>query len=321
MRRWAKSLLRRLGQHFPPRDNLSTLKAERDALLATVEQLRSNLAAYERGWPPGHFYSPIPDLNEIAHDEERIFGPLPSTIPGIDLNAPEQLEILEQLRMYCSSQPFTAQKQSGVRYYFDNPNFSYGEALVLYGMLSLLQPKRVIEVGSGYSSCVILDTNERVFANQIECTFIEPYPDLLQSLLKDDDHTRITIIRSRVQTVAPEVFVRLEPNDVLFIDSSHVSKTGSDVNHLIFEVLPRLRSGVFVHFHDIGYPFEYPKAWVYQGRAWNEAYLLRAFLAYNQMFRIKFFNAFLGHFHAESLKNSMPLALKNPGTSIWLSRE
>lgn len=317
---WAKSLLRRKSWRHSLQEELLRLAIEREELLNTVEALRGVLAAYERGWPPGHFYSPIPNLSEIASDEERLFGPPPRTIAGVELNEARQLELLQQLQAYYPLQPFADEKQPGIRYWFNNPNFSYGEALVLYSMLSLLKPKRVVEVGSGYSSCAILDTNEQVFDHKIACTFIEPYPELLQSLLNENDLERISIIGKRVQTVDPAVFTRLEPNDLLFIDSSHVSKTGSDVNHIFFEVLPLLKPGVVVHFHDVSYPFEYPEAWVYQGRAWNEAYLLRAFLTHNEAFRIEFFNAFLGQFHAEALGSSMPLALKNPGTSIWLIR-
>lgn len=297
-----------------------TLFRRRRDLMGTIQKLRQNLAAYERGWPPGHFYSPIPDLDEIARDEARIFAPPAPTIPGIDIDAAGQLQLLAQLQPHYAGHPFGDEPRPGVRYAFNNPNYSYGEALVLYTMLCHLRPKRVIEVGSGYSSCVILDANERAFAGQIACTFIEPYPDLLKSLLKPGDEGRISIVADRIQTVDPALIAGLEPNDVLFIDSSHVAKTGSDVNYIFFELLPRLRAGVFVHFHDIGYPFEYPKSWVYQGRAWNEAYLLRAFLSYNAAFRIELYNAFIGHFHAEALERSLPLAIKNPGTSIWLSR-
>lgn len=289
-------------------------------LRSTIKDLRENLARYERGWPPGHFYSPIPNLEEIAYDEERIFGSIPPTIPGIDINAAGQLDLLEQLRPYYASQPFSDEKQNKLRYWFNNPNFSYGEALTLYTMLSLLRPRRVIEIGSGYSSCVILDTNEYVFNNRMQCIFVEPYPELLKSLLKAGDLSNVSIISDRVQSINTELFTSLEPNDVLFIDSSHVSKTASDVNFLMFDILPLLQPGVFVHFHDIAYPFEYPKAWVYQGRAWNEAYLLRAFLSFNHSFCIRFFNDFIGRFYAEALGNVMPLALRNPGTSIWLSR-
>ena len=109
-------------------------------------------------------------------------------------------------------------------------------------------------------------------------------------------------------------------NDIVVIDSTHVAKAGSDVNFLLFEVLPRLRPGVLVHFHDIFYPFEYPSDWVYSGRGWSEAYLLRAFLMYNAEFKIVLFNTFLELFHQELFAAEYPLCLRNPGGSIWIRR-
>jgi hypothetical protein len=81
-----------------------------------------------------------------------------------------------------------------------------------------------------------------------------------------------------------------------------------------------LQSGVYIHFHDIFYPFEYPLDWVYEGRAWNEAYLLRAFLQYNRQFEIQIFNTFIDWFHKEKYFREMPLVMKNTGGSIWLKK-
>ena len=107
---------------------------------------------------------------------------------------------------------------------------------------------------------------------------------------------------------------------ILFVDSTHVAKVGSDVNHLFSEVLPILKPGVLVHIHDIFYPFEYPKSWIYEGRNWSEVYLLRAFLQFNECFKIVLFNTFLEHFHRDFFLRNMPLCLKNEGGSIWLKR-
>ncbi len=166
----------------------------------------------------------------------------------------------------------------------------------------------------------MLDTNELFFEGAIACSFVEPYPELLRSLLRDGDDSRITIVPRALQTVEVEEFERLEANDLLFIDSTHVAKIGSDVNYLFFEVLPRLAPGVYVHLHDIFYPFEYPREWVLEGRAWSEAYLLRAFLTLNRSYEIVLFNTFLEHFHRELFEDHMPLCLRNPGGSIWLRR-
>ncbi len=108
--------------------------------------------------------------------------------------------------------------------------------------------------------------------------------------------------------------------DVVFIDSSHVVKIGSDVAYILFHILPELQPGVIVHFHDILWPFEYPEDWLCEGRAWNEAYVLRAFLQFNEAFDILYFNSYIWHHHAERLQQKMPLCMKNPGGSIWLQK-
>jgi hypothetical protein len=116
-----------------------------------------------------------------------------------------------------------------------------------------------------------------------------------------------------------EIFKQLDRNDILFIDSTHVSKTGSDVNFILFEILPLLKSGVLIHFHDISYPFEYPKDWVFGGRNWNENYLLRAFLMYNNDFKIYLFTHFLHLYYREAFEE-MPLSFKNIGGSLWIEK-
>src|SRR5262249_55925603 len=147
-----------------------------------------------------------------------------------------------------------------------------------------------------------------------------PYPELLLKLIRDSDRDQIKIIGHQVQCVDLQIFRELEAGDILFIDSSHVSKTGSDVNHLMFKVLPNLAEGVYVHFHDIFYPFEYPEQLAFEGRAWNEAYLLRAFLSYNKSFEIRFFNTYLLTYFRERFERDFPLFMKSTGGSIWLRK-
>jgi hypothetical protein len=187
-------------------------------------------------------------------------------------------------------------------------------------MIRHAQPKAIIEIGSGYSSCVTLDTNELFFNNNISCTFIEPYPQVLEALIKEDDKDKIEIISRKLQDVEVDKFASLSSGDILFVDSTHVSKVDSDVNYIFFEILPSLTNGVYIHFHDIFYPFEYPKEWIYEGRAWNENYILRAFLQYNRAFKVIFCNTFLEHFYEEKFMSEMPLCMKNKGGSIWLKK-
>ncbi|MDZ7784588.1 MAG: class I SAM-dependent methyltransferase [Halioglobus sp.] len=160
--------------------------------------------------------------------------------------------------------PFQDAPAPGLRYHFENEAYTYGDGILTYCMIRHLAPSKVIEVGSGFSSCLILDTNELFFNGAIETTFIEPYPQLLNSLITKEDAGSIKLIPERLQDVDTSVFDALHAGDILFIDSTHVSKIDSDVNYLFFEILPRLEKGVTIHFHDIFYPFEYPRWWVYE---------------------------------------------------------
>jgi len=270
--------------------------------------------------PPGHFYSVIPDLNDIKQREQRLFAPPTKILPGINMREEEQVDMLKQFAQFYQEQPFSDNKESDKRYFFDNPAFAYADGLALYSMIRLMQPKRIIEVGSGYSSCVTLDTNDRFFDFNIKCTFMEPYPDLMLKLIEPDDLPKIELLPIGLQDVELDYFRSLEAGDICFIDSTHVGKIGSDVNYIFFHILPALKEGVIIHFHDIFYPFEYPKEWIYDGRAWNENYYLRAFLEFNESFDILYFNDYMRLFHHDKIINHMPLCMKNSGGSIWLKK-
>lgn len=294
------------------------------AILQERDRLNAELVAVKRQIkfvPPGHFYSPVPDPDEVRENAERIFGKIPREIPGIPLNEQQQLELLKEFKTYYDELPFSSEQKNNLKYFFENPSYSYSDAIFLYCMMRHFKPKRIIEIGSGYSSCAILDTNELFFDGSIETSFIEPYPQLLLSLINNTDQDKIIIIAKRLQDVELDEFEILQKNDILFVDSTHVSKVGSDINRIFFDILPVLKSGVLIHFHDIFYPFEYPQDWIFEGRAWNEAYLLRAFLQYNSSFHIVLMNTFLEHFHERIFQEEMPLCLKNSGASIWIRKE
>ncbi len=274
-----------------------------------------------RTWrPPGHFYSPIPDVGELRARRERIFDRSLRTLPGIELHEAAQVELVRSFLPYYAEQPFPAQRSATCRYWFENEYYSYSDALFLYFVLRHARPRRVIEVGSGFSTAALLDTSERFLGGALRVTCIEPDPARLRSLLWPRDRAAVEIVERPVQDVPLERFDELASGDVLFVDSTHVLKTGSDVCFLLFEVLPRLAPGVLVHVHDVHYPFEYPAEWALEGRAWNEAYALRAFLQFNQAFRVFCFPTFLELFHTDWFWSHMPLCLKNPGGSIWLQR-
>ena len=283
---------------------------------AEQEQLKVEKNQFKTFVPPGHFYSPIPSIEEIKLKEDEIYTNIPLSIPGIELNIGEQIDLFQKFKEYYKELPFESHKKDNLRYFFENPSYSYSDAIFLYCMIRHTCPKKIIEVGSGHSSCVILDTNELFFDNSISCSFIEPYPQLLLSLIKESDKNNVEIIEKNLQDVDLNKFSELSSGDILFIDSTHVSKINSDVNYVFFKILPHINNGVYIHFHDVFYPFEYPKEWIYEGRAWNEAYLLRAFLQYNNTFKIQFFNTYLEYFYTDKFLSDMPLCMKNPGGSI-----
>lgn len=279
----------------------------------------AELKRYRTWVPPGHFYSPIPDLEEIRAREGSIFQ-VQKELPGIDLNEQGQLQLFDELAAFYPEMPFAEDKKPGLRYYFNNIRFCHTDAVILYSILRWLRPKRLVEVGSGFSSAVSLDTNDLFLNRSVDFTFIEPFPETLNTLLSDDDRKGTVLIQKPLQDVDLGLFRQLRPSDILFIDSTHVSKTGSDVNHVFFEVLPVLAPGVWIHFHDIMYPFEYPSDWVYEGRAWNEAYILRSFLQHNAEYRIRLFNTWLHRFHRHVVAQKMPVCLRNTGGSIWIEK-
>ncbi len=270
--------------------------------------------------PPGHFYSPLPDVQLVDRDKDKLFDRSAREIAGIDIRADDQLALLRRFAEFHDEVPFQEAPSEGLRYYFQNPYFSYGDAVVLYSMLRLRQPRTIMEVGSGFSTAVMLDTNDRFCAKHIAMTFIDPHPERLLSLLTERDLAQHEVIRDVVQHVPIDRFAALGANDILFIDSSHVVKIGSDVVHLVTEVLPRLKQGVVVHFHDVFWPFQYPEEWILGGRAWNEAYILKAFLQFNAAFKVLFFNSYIATHHAELAQRHLPLFMKNPGGSLWIEK-
>jgi predicted O-methyltransferase YrrM len=278
--------------------------------------------------PPGHFYSPLPDLNEISAASDAAPNNPVRELKGINLNVRGQLQHVQQFAAYNCELSLPDSKSSGCRYYLDNGFFSYGDAVSLFGMMRLYSPTRIVEIGSGFSSALMLDVNDRFFSGRdIDFTFIEPYPSRLLGLINDTDRDACRIVEEHVQNVPGEIFTALDENDILFIDSSHVAKANSDVLYILFSILPMVKPGVLIHFHDMLWPFEYPYLWLKEGRAWNEAYFVRAFLQYNDAFSVSFFNSYLERNHEACLREYLPVMLRPPSSkatpgnsSLWLRK-
>lgn len=282
-----------------------------------MKKVIKELAKYKTWVPPGHFYSPIPDIAEIDKRRSQIYNSSDPLL-ALNINEEDQLKFLEKSIAIYNTLPFQEEKIEELRYYYKNNMFSFGDAISLFLMLNHFKPKNIIEIGSGFSSAVMLDTRDHFAELKTNLTFIEPYADRLKSLLRDNE--KIEIIESPIQDINLDIFDHLQSGDILFIDSTHVSKTGSDVNHIFFQILPKLKKGVIIHVHDIGPNFEYPYAWVKQGRAWNEAYILRAFLMYNDIFEIILYNSLIVNKYKKFFESNMPLYLKNSGGSLWMRK-
>lgn len=270
-------------------------------------------------YPAGHYYSPIPARADVAAYIDGLENHT-NGLAGIDLRCDEQRQLLEKFEQFYPELPFSSERRPDYRYDYGQTVFCHADAIFLYSLLRLQQPRRIIEVGSGFSSAVMLDTIDRFFARRPDITFIEPFPTTLKRVLRPGDYSKVTLIEDKVQHVPMERFTSLQAGDLLFIDSSHVMKCGSDVQFLMFEVLPRLSVGVVVHFHDVFGTFEYPREWLLKGCYWNESYALRAFLSYNAAWEICLLGNYAVRTFSEFFKAKMPLCLENPGGSLYIRR-
>jgi len=271
-------------------------------------------------FPAGHFYSPIVDTNSIKEtlwSEEK-------QILGIDFNDKSHLEILEHdfpkfINKYDYPE-ILPESNDLTQFYTRNSQFSWLDSRTLFVLLNTWQPQKLIEVGSGFSSLLSADVNNRFLNNNMYLQCIEPYPR--EFLLRKIPGMNEVIVK-KVEDLPLNFFENLEDGDVLFIDSSHISKTGSDVNYLIFEVLPRLKKGVKVHIHDIFLPNEYPKEWVIsENRSWNEQYLLRGLLMFSNAFKVIFGCTYAFKKFPEKVISALnhPKKYGFAGSSFWIEK-
>ena len=287
--------------------------------LASAEFAAANV---QKGlWvPAGHFYSPVVDPTQVSGFLDKVNRTVP-TLPDLRIERDVLLETWRQMLPSFREMPFTAEPQDGYRYFFNNHSYSWADGSVLHAMIRFLKPETIIEVGSGNSSACALDTVDRFLGGRSGIRFIEPNPDLLKGLMGPRP-AHVRVIQDGVQNVAIDMFTQLKENDILLIDSTHVMKTGSDVCFELFEILPRLAPGVVVHFHDVFWPFEYPRPWVIdENRSWNEIYGLRAFLTSNEKWEVIFFNDYFARFEREVIERDYPDFMKNTGGALWLRKK
>lgn len=261
---------------------------------------------------PDHFYSPIPNTARLT---EEVWTRRFDEIPGWDLNVTGQLELLGKLASWADEMKDTPSKQvSESGYFWTNSQFNSTDAAFYHSMIRMAQPKQVLEIGAGYSTMV--STRAAGFNKDTRVRCIEPYP---MAALKNGMPGLDELIHLPLQSVPVSEFESLQPNDILFVDSTHVGKIDSDVNYIFFHILPRLRAGVIVHFHDIFLPNDYPRGWVVDHRLfWNEQYFLLAFLLFNPRVEVMLAAHYLGMEHAAAIASAFPYLPTFGGCSFWL---
>jgi len=268
-------------------------------------------------WPLlNHYYEPISDPRQLPadYDEEN-------QLPGIDLNAEGQLSLLRRFSFQPELSALQVEASPTLGFYLANEMFSGADAGFYYSLLRTCRPRRIVEIGSGFSTRLAVAaanrTREEDSAHACRITCIEPYENpWLQQL-------PVELRREPLEATPDAIFDSLERNDILFIDSSHIIRPNGDVTRSFLRILPRLKPGVFVHIHDIFTPWNYPRAWIESGRLWNEQQLLEAFLSLNAGYRVVAGLAYLCRRHPQQVLESLP-CMKHDWSigpsSFWIQR-
>ena len=257
-----------------------------------------------------HYYEPqfdyrSPDL-DARHDRN---------LCGIDWNIDGQLDALSKFRFSEELKDVPQEDDGSGGYYLNNSQFGAGDAEVWYQVVRAFKPKRIIEIGSGYSTLMAIKATkknqETDAAYKCEHICVEPYE---RSWLEESG---VTVIRERAETLPLSFFSQLEDGDILFIDSSHIIRPRGDVLFEYLELLPSLNKGVIVHIHDIFSPNDYPDDWLHDMvKFWNEQYVLEAFLTHNASWEILAALNYLRHDHYDKLKSAAPFMTpqREPGS-------
>ena len=265
-----------------------------------------------------HYYEPTFDprgLRQKLSDERHL--------PGLDLNEATQLSMIGSMDFADELRLIPLEGDREDRFAYNRGPFGSGDAELLYDFVRLLKPRRILEVGSGSSTLMArlaLEANARDNPDyRCEHICIEPFEaPWLESV-------GVTVLREKVEDVDPAYVERLEENDILFVDSSHVIRPQGDVLHEVFSMYPALKPGVYVHVHDIFTPRDYLEQWVcVERKLWNEQYLLEAFLSYNDEFEVVAALNWLYHRHPDKLGRACPVLMsqsaREPG-SFWFRRK
>jgi len=231
------------------------------------------------------FYSNTPTVRDIETSFEYAEPDGPFRAPGL-FDDGRLRRFVEDLSAYSHEfdPPVSGDNRKPDGYFWENPSFSWSDAMAYYTIIRHVKPSRVVEVGSGFSTLVALLAFEKNGGGEIWC--VEPFPHPLLKERRD----RINLVEEPVQNLAPDFFNSiLADGDILFIDSTHTVKSGSDCLHLYLRVLPGIAKDIYVHAHDICLPYPMPMNRVLEKRRhWTEQYLLYAYLLDNPKVEVLF---------------------------------
>lgn len=254
---------------------------------------------------PVHYYSPIPDTGSF---EPELFR-RELSLEGVDMNREGQLAWLRDVAANHAGE-FSPRKNSGL---------SLADACILHCMIRHFKPERMVEIGGGESTAISLNALEMNRAEGHDYTFtsVEPYPS---ASLRALANPYFELVEEKVERLPLSFFA---DTDMLFIDSSHVSRIGGDVNFEILELVPSLKPGAVVHWHDIMIPGNYWEDWSHEGnKFWNESYMLHAFLQFNSSFRVLWASRYMGLRCAEEMRSAFPFMQEGErDTSFWIVRD
>lgn len=268
---------------------------------------------------PRRFDSPVPHLEEVD------FAAMtkPRSLPGIDLRINSALELLTKLKPFAAELDVIPYEASSTAPFWFSPEFLMSfpdyDSAVLYSMLRHLKPKRYVEIGCGYSSIISTHAHQRNQQEGATCDIV--YADPEPRLPMDKVLTTGRMLRKRVQEIPLDLFTALQAGDILFIDTSHVLKIQSDVEQEILRILPVLAPGVWIHFHDVFTPYDYPEEWVRQPvRLWaNEQYAVECLLSGGNRYQIEIPLHYLVRDYRGPIKEFYPRG-RARGQSIWLRK-
>ena len=238
----------------------------------------------------------------IPEKEDLIYTTINSKLIRIDINEKECFDLLNNVILKYKKEfnSFPVNKVNDIsEYYLLNGGFMAGDGNVYYSLIRHLKPNRIIEIGGGNSS-KLASKAITMNSKNTEYIIIEPYP---QKYLKDLNNIKELKV-NKVQEVNLNLFETLNEGDILFIDSSHTLRLGGDVWYEYCEILPRLKSGVYIHIHDIALPRHYPKVYFDRHYFFNEQYVLQTFLTYNTKFKIVWPGGYLINKYPEKLRQA-----------------